>query len=208
MAKAGKKAPDSLLDIWTPGKGNPVRRTSYEMAGLYVGDDPDLKPAAAAVRPLQFKANESVIDVLESIGRTSRLALAILGGVAAVFLFNGWANMYVIQRLRSEQMRSEIGMLKAIGMDAASLRALLLIQGLILWVGGTVRGFALGLLVGYACAWLFVAEAREEVTTAFACPWWLWTPVLATTAIAFLVSSILASRDARRASPIETLRGS
>jgi hypothetical protein len=209
MVELGYSRSTDFLIFWTPPDPQaPVGRTGHGMAGLYVGDEPDLKPAAAAVRSLQFKANESVIDALESIGTSSRLAFLILGLVALVFLFHGWSSMYVIQRLRSEQMRSEIGMLKAIGMEARSLRSLLLTEGLILWAGGTARGVVLGLATGYACAWGLIAETPDEVLTAFACPWWLWLPLLTTTALTFLGSSILASRAAREAPPILTLKGS
>jgi ABC-type lipoprotein release transport system permease subunit len=209
MVAAHFSPSDEFLKIPPPEDAPPViERTAHEMAGLYVGDDFDLKPAAAAVRPLQFKANESVIEALEAIGRTARLAFLILGLVAAVFLFNGWSSMNVIEQLRCEQMRAEIGMLKAIGMDQRSLRNLLLTEGLILWVGGTARGLVLGLATGYACAWLLIANTPDEVLTAFACPWWLWLSLLGTTAVSFLCSSLVASRAARTAPPIETLRGS
>ena len=208
MKAAGLNSPDSFLKIRIPDAAAPDRRTLYQMAALYVGDDPDLQPAATAVRALQFKANESIIESLAAIGRTSRGALTILGAVAAVFLINGWSNMYVIQRLRSERMRSEIGMLKAIGMDGQSLLKIVLVEALILWVGGTIRGIALGLILGYACAWAFIAERPSEIWTAFACPWWLCLLLLSTTFTTFLASSVLASRESRLAPPIETLRGS
>jgi hypothetical protein len=176
----------------------------YDGVGIYVRDLPGLKPAAEVAQAAGLNVNRDVIEQIEAISRASRLAVVLLTVVVVVLGALSFWNIKVIQELRSLQKVSEIGMLKAIGMSNGLLRQVYLAEASLVWGLGTVGGAVLGLAAGLAASWA-LAEHADERLAAFYCPWYVWLGVAGLGGVACWLSTLSATRRARRASPIETL---
>ena len=199
-----KPAPD-FVRIVLPGTAPRAQLPAgYDGVGIYVGDLPQLKPAAEAAQEAGLSVNRDVIEQIEAIGRASRAAVLLLTLVVVVLGTLSFWNIKVIQELRSLQKVSEIGMLKAIGMSNGLLRQVYLTEAALVWALGTVGGTALGLTTGLAASWM-LAEHPEERWTAFYCPWDVWLGVAGMGGVACWLSTLFATQRARRGSPIETL---
>ena len=198
-----KPAPQFVrIVIPTVIRGQPPM--GYDGVGIYVRDLPELKPAAEVAQEAGLLVNRDVIEQIEAIGRVSQRAVLLLTVVVLVLGALSFWNIKVIQELRSLQKVSEIGMLKAIGMSNGLLRQVYLAEASLVWGIGTVGGAVLGLAAGLAAS-CTLAEHADERWAAFYCPWYVWLGVAALAGAACWLSTLSATRRARRASPIETL---
>jgi lipoprotein-releasing system permease protein len=91
---------------------------------------------------------------LENLGMTLILMLVIL---VAAFNIVGTLTMVVADKTK------EIGILRAMGMPAASIRRIFLAQGIMIGVVGTALGLALGLAAAYALDTLKLIPLNPEV---------------------------------------------
>jgi hypothetical protein len=209
MTAEGKAPPPEFVSLMRPDPHETVRppeRKAFDMAGVYVADLGHLEPAGEVLAARKFYVPWDVIEQLKGIDSASSRALLATLVTAFVFLANGCANMRVIQKLRAEQKQTEMGMLKAMGMDDGLMRETCLYEAAVVWAAGSVVGLALGLVVGLGLSAAFLAERLNDVLVGFPCPWWLWLGVPAVTGLTFFWSSISGTRAARCASPIETLK--
>ena len=125
-----------------------------------------------------------------------------------MLLASSCANLKVIQELRSELKRGEIGMLKAMGMSSGLLSGVFLYEAALVWVVGTVVGLSVGFGLGAVLSWVFIVPSTPaKILVGFWCPWYIWLLPLIT-GPTFLFSAFWGIRRARRSPPIVTLRSS
>jgi lipoprotein-releasing system permease protein len=138
---------------------------------------------------------------LEKIGMTFILLLIIL---VAAFNIVGTLSMVVADKTR------EIGILRAMGMPAAAIRRIFLMQGMIIGAVGTGLGLLLGLVASFAIDYYQLIPLESEVYFISHLPvmteWLdvLWI-VLASLGISVL-ATIYPARQAARLYPVEAIR--
>jgi hypothetical protein len=205
MTAGGFPSDPGFVRVDAPSEGGEAKpRVGGSMGGIYVRDLKDLRPAAEVARKFGFRPNDDIIRQIEGIERSFQNIVVLLTVLAVIVFGLSFWNMTVIQELRSQQKITEIGMLKAMGMDDRLLRQIFLTEGAIVWVLGALLGVVPGLGRGLRTARMMRGDPNDPAL-AFVCPWSLLVSVIAVAGVACLVSTLLATRAARRASPIETL---
>ena len=119
--------------------------------------------------------------------------LAVALGIASVLAVS------VVQKSK------EIGILRATGTSAGSIRAIFLLQGAVL---GTI-GSVLGIVIGTVLALFFESLARNpdgSATFPVALTVWLYGRSVAVALTVGLVSAVLPARDANRLDPATVIR--
>jgi hypothetical protein len=182
-------------------------RGGYDMAGVYVHDLPDLRPAADGIRAATglHVVNDGVIQQLNEYAAAARVELVVLLLVLLVVVVLAALNLVVVQELRTQQKIAEIGLLRAVGMNDRLLRGLCQLEAALLWLLG-VGG---GLLVSVLVLSIGVRQTLSDTERAalFTQQWLLLeTAFLALSALICSGSAWFATRSARRACPAESLR--
>jgi hypothetical protein len=206
LVSAGYPLDDAFERITVAAEDRPPAppKKGHDLAAVYLGDLPDLTPAAAAARSIGLEPLEDVIKQIEAINHAARLAVLVLTWVVVVVGGISCWNVSAIQELRAYQKTAEIGMLKAMGMSDRLLRQVFVTEAALLWGLGCGAGMLLGLAGGWGSAW-WLAESPAERFLAFRCPWYLAAAVAGACATAVWTSTLYATRAARRAPPSETL---
>jgi hypothetical protein len=185
----------------------PPQREGYDLAGVYLRDLPELRPAADAIRArtqLQI-VNEGVIDQLNDIAAASRSALVVLSSVLAVVWLVAAVNLVVLLELRTQHKVAEVGLLRAIGISDALLRQIYEMEGALLWLLGVGVGLLLAAAAGAGLlGWLVPGEAWAVVANGRLL--WPGTVLLAVSALVCWLGTRYATAAARRAAPAESLR--
>jgi len=130
-----------IIDIKQLGLSN------YSQVKLVVNDQKELAHARKQVEVLGFKTT-SVVDTvsqIESLFRTLRLILGLLGVVALSVAALGMFNTLTISLL---ERTHEIGMMKAIGMKSIEVQDLFLTESMIMGFFGGIGGLTLGVVAG------------------------------------------------------------
>ena len=138
---------------------------------------------------------------LEKLGMTLILMLVIL---VAAFNIVGTLTMVVADKTK------EIGILRAMGMPAASIRRIFLAQGIMIGVVGTALGLALGLAAAYALDTLKLIPLNPEVYFIDHLPVARQPLDIAVTVVASLLiaaaATIYPALQASRLLPVEAMR--
>jgi lipoprotein-releasing system permease protein len=138
---------------------------------------------------------------LEKLGMTLILMLVIL---VAAFNIVGTLTMVVADKTK------EIGILRAMGMPAASIRRIFLAQGIMIGVVGTALGLALGLAAAYALDTLKLIPLNPEVYFIDHLPVARQPLDIAVTVVASLplaaAATIYPALQASRLLPVEAMR--
>lgn len=130
-----------IVDIKQMGLNN------YSQVKLVVSDQKELSQARKQIEVLGFKTT-SVVDTvsqIESLFRTLRLILGLLGVVALSVAALGMFNTLTISLL---ERTHEIGMMKAIGMKSTEVQDLFLTESMIMGFFGGIGGLVLGVVAG------------------------------------------------------------
>ena len=147
--------------------------------------------------------NKSLFQALrlEKLGMTLILMLVIL---VAAFNIVGTLTMVVADKTK------EIGILRAMGMPAASIRRIFLAQGIMIGVVGTALGLALGLAAAYALDTLKLIPLNPEVYFIDHLPVARQPLDIAVTVVASLLiaaaATIYPALQASRLLPVEAMR--
>lgn len=138
---------------------------------------------------------------LEKLGMSVILLLII---IVAAFNIVSTLTMVVTDKTR------EIGILKAMGMTAGSIRRIFLVQGVVIGVVGTALGLAIGLLAAYAVGDLRLIQLDPSVYFIDHLPVAVDPFDVGLTVVASLLVAALATmypaRQAARLFPIEAIR--
>jgi putative ABC transport system permease protein len=144
-------------------------------------------------------------EILTNIGTAQRI-FTLIGALG--LLMGGFIIFNTFRTVVAER-RHDIGMLRAIGASRRTITWLILVEGLIQGVVGTVAG----LLLGYGLGWLALAAAsqigRQLLNIQVGAP--VVTPGLVVLSVAVgvgvtLLAGLLPARAASRVTPLEALR--
>jgi len=182
----------------------PAEQEGFDRIALYLDDPDDQATAGSAARRLGYEMEDDRLDQIRRIRANTNRTLAYLTPlVIAAALLGAW-NLYVIQSLRAQQKIAEVGMLKAMGLTDTLLNLIFLIEASLVWG----LGVAVGLLAGWslgAMAESFLARETPQTAIAFAVPPFWLAGIIVGSGLLYAGSTFVATRWARRASPIESL---
>jgi hypothetical protein len=200
-APASFAVPDPVSEV---PRSEPAAPEGYDRVALHLADLDDLSTALGTARGLGYVPIDDRHEQIERIRKTTSRALALLTVVlVAVGSLVTW-NLYVIQNLQAQQKLPEVGMLRAMGMGRLELTLIYLAEAGLLWLAGAGLGVAAGWTLGSVAEW-WMGRDDPAAAVAFNVPGvWLAGIVAASLGIC-LGSTLLATRKARRSSPLECL---
>jgi FtsX-like permease family len=204
MVRYGGRPGEAFVTQGDMPQAPAAEQPPYELAVVYVRGLADLQPVADVCKAIPLPVNDAIIRRLTDFARHAGAARAALGFLVVVFAVTAFVNVVLIQRLRMRQKRTELGMLKAMGVSPPRLLLVCLTEAALVWLLGTLTGLAVGVPLGYGASWL-LAEAPEERWLAFSFPWLLAVLVPLAAAAGCFGSTLWATRTARRSSPLESL---
>jgi ABC-type antimicrobial peptide transport system permease subunit len=144
-------------------------------------------------------ADPVFMATLEQIGDVSQLASLVQTVVFVCITVLGAVVFFAIQALRAETKRSDLGLLKSLGLSSRQLGLLFLIEGGVLWLGSQVASLVV-LPVGYYLSLLMV-QSNDELALSFP---WLY-PLLLSAALSLgvcLGACWLGTSQVRKLSPV------
>ena len=141
------------------GKAKPKIREGFDWVGVQVADPSDLGIATTVLRRLQFSATEGAAGQLRALAAAAGEAARMMRGVLVGVWLAAAINLFAMQMLRLKPKLPEFGLLRALGTSRPTLALVGAIQGLVLWLGGTLIAAALLALAFWAAerydaAWL------------------------------------------------------
>ncbi len=205
IAATVKALPQGNEDGAGPGTGNPALGTR----AVYMKFAADTTTSQAS--ELTQKVTELLPGAQQSGGGFERLsmlsminavmlgALAMLA-VSVVVALVGVSNtlsLSVVERQR------ENSLLRAIGMTRAGMRAMLVIEALLLAIVALALGFAMG--IGFGWLGVISMPISDLVTPSLHVPWLALLGVAAVTVLAAVLASVMPGRRAARSAPVEAL---
>jgi ABC-type antimicrobial peptide transport system permease subunit len=161
----------------------------------------DLRLLYATEHDLGVSSTEETIATVAEEARTGQIFLIVLTILTSVLaVFGVFAVIYVSVYGR----RSEIGMLKAVGIPGRQLLSVFVGEAMVMTLSATVTGVIAGVLLAYL---LRLSEGfREEVPTLFAIDELIVSSQLLLMLLASLVSAFTATWGFRRQRAIDVLR--
>lgn len=158
-----------------------------------------VEPVKAEVEALLQARHEGEADVtvitqdavLATFDKILTALTLAVSGIAAISLAVAGVLIMNVMLVSVAQRRSEIGLLKAIGAPAASVRALFLAEAGLIAALGAVGGLGLGLAASFVLARLYP-------TLPIAPPWWAMAAAVATALLAALLFAWLPARRAAK----------
>jgi len=188
LDRLGGVTPDAVMWLSVPD-----RRDAASAAGAVTGlVDTDRSWVAGAV--VEAAAMESILGVLLII-TTALLAVAVLIALLGV---SNTLGLSVLERTR------ESALMRALGLQARSLRLMLLVEALLL--AGV--GVAVGVLAGIFFGWLGAAAIAAPLgvpTVTLSVDFAQTAAMVAVAVVAAALASVLPGRRAATASPTEAL---
>jgi putative ABC transport system permease protein len=136
--------------------------------------------------------------VLATFDRILRALTLAVGGIAAISLAVAGILIMNVMLIAVTQRRSEIGLLKALGATARSVRLLFFTEAVLLALGGA----AVGLAVGEAGRSL---AARLYPAIPFTAPWWALLAAPITAIVTAAIFTVAPARRAARLDPVQAL---
>lgn len=184
--------------------------SSMEYIEISVRNLDDLKPASKVCRhkSVNFPADETTVDRLDEIARNSKLAIVVSGTLLVAVALNAFSGLTSLQMVRSEQKLPEIGMLRAMGLPQGRLHGVFLAAGFLFWIRGALYGTLLGIAASYTIGWLLLVDHKRPSEMLLVFDPIPIPVILFITLAATLLSVSVGTRQARRSSPMETLRAS
>ncbi|MBU1394753.1 MAG: FtsX-like permease family protein, partial [Gammaproteobacteria bacterium] len=167
-----------------------------------------IEPVKAAITQLLKQRHDGEEDVtvitqdavLETFDRILRALTLGVAGIAAISLAVAGILVMNVMLVAVAQRTAEIGLLKAIGAPAATIRQLFLAEAL--WL--SLAGAALGFMLGHAGSWMI--RLAYPVLPAWP-PAWASVAGVATALLTGIVASLLPAARAARLDPVRALSG-
>ena len=154
-------------------------------------------------------ANSEGADVSQGLAVLDLLTTVMIGliGVSAVIAAIGLVNLLTIGVV---QRRTELGLLRAIGLSNRQIRRMVLLEAAHVTVTAVVLGLALGAVYGWAGAQSLLGsislnEQRSGSLVLPDVPWATVVGIVVATAILTLCAAVGPTRLATRVSPVEAL---
>ena len=187
LDRLGSVVPDAMLWLSVPNRADAVAAATAvtELTG-----DGQYEVTGAII---EAAAMESVLNVLLAI-TTALLGVAVLIALIGV---SNTLGLSVLERTR------ESALMRALGLQARSLRLMLLIEALLLAVVGVAVGVAAGIYFGWLGATALARQVAADVRLVVDLP--LTLGMVAVAILAAALASVLPGRRAAKASPTEAL---
>ncbi len=174
-------------------------------------DDPNRAPTVArrAEAELGYKAvawQEANESILKALVVRNVIMYTVVG---AIMLVAGFGIYNIISTITHEKAR-DIAIMKSVGFQAAEMRRLFLLEGLVIGAAGSALGWLLGFSMTYALSMVrFEIAATGQEMTHLPIAWSLLHYVIAS---AFAIGSAavagyLPARRAARLNPVDIIRG-
>ncbi|MFT4226587.1 FtsX-like permease family protein [Micropruina sp.] len=187
LNRLGSVVPDAMLWLSVPNRADAVAAATA-VSELTNGEQYEVTGAI-----IEAVAMESVLNVLLAI-TTALLGVAVLIALIGV---SNTLGLSVLERTR------ESALMRALGLQARSLRLMLLIEALLLAVVGVAVGVVAGIYFGWLGATALAKQVAADVRLVVDLPLTLGMVVVAILAAA--LASVLPGRRAAKASPTEAL---
>jgi putative ABC transport system permease protein len=167
-----------------------------------------IEPVKAAITQLLKQRHDGEEDVtvitqdavLETFDRILRALTLGVAGIAAISLAVAGILVMNVMLVAVAQRTAEIGLLKAIGATAATIRQLFLAEAL--WL--SLAGAALGFLLGHAGSWMI--RLAYPILPAWP-PAWASVAGVATALLTGILASLLPAARAARRDPVRARAG-
>jgi len=156
----------------------------------------------------QFLANGAVSTsfvgaVADEIAETAGF-IRILSGYLGLGLVIGIAGLGVVLVRGVRERRREIGMLRAIGVDAATVRSMFIIEAAFIGAVGALIGTGLGLVTGFQV--VTKSSLFGDTSVSYVTPWTVVLIVMIGPLIASLLAAMIPAGRAAKLRPSEALR--
>ncbi len=187
LNRLGAVVPDAMLWLSVPNRADAVAAATA-VSELTNGGQYEVTGAI-----IEAVAMESVLNVLLAI-TTALLGVAVLIALIGV---SNTLGLSVLERTR------ESALMRALGLQARSLRLMLLIEALLLAVVGVAVGVVAGIYFGWLGATALAKQVAADVRLVVDLP--LTLGMVAVAILAAALASVLPGRRAAKASPTEAL---
>ncbi len=187
LDRLGPAVADAVLWLSVPNRADAV---SVATAVTELVSSEEYEVTGAIIEAV---AMESVLNVLLAI-TTALLGVAVLIALIGV---SNTLGLSVLERTR------ESALMRALGLQARSLRLMLLIEALLLAVVGVAVGVAAGIYFGWLGAIALARQVAADVRLVVDLP--LTLGMVAVAILAAALASVLPGRRAAKASPTEAL---
>ena len=136
--------------------------------------------------------------VLATFDRILRALTLAVGGLAAISLAVAGILIMNVMLISVTQRRREIGLLKALGATGAQIRLAFVTEAVLLALGGTAVGLALGKL-----GQVLLGQIYPNIP--FTAPWWAVLAAPLTAIATSVLFSVVPARRAARLDPVQAL---
>lgn len=187
LDRLGAVVPDAMVWLSVPNRADAMAAATA-VSELTAGEQYEVNGAI-----MEAAAMESVLNVLLAI-TTALLGVAVLIALIGV---SNTLGLSVLERTR------ESALIRALGLQARSLRLMLLIEALLLAVVGVAVGVAAGIYFGWLGATALAEQVAADVRLVVDLP--LTLGMVAIAILAAALASVLPGRRAAKASPTEAL---
>ncbi|MFT3860135.1 FtsX-like permease family protein [Micropruina sp.] len=187
LNRLGSVVPDAMVWLSVPNRADAVAAATA-VSELTAGGQYEVTGAI-----IEAVAMESVLNVLLAI-TTALLGVAVLIALIGV---SNTLGLSVLERTR------ESALIRALGLQARSLRLMLLIEALLLAVAGVAVGVVAGIYFGWLGATALAQQVAADVHLVVDLPLTLGMVAIAIAAAA--LASVLPGRRAAKASPTAAL---
>jgi putative ABC transport system permease protein len=166
----------------------------------------DLEAAKRQVEAMLLERHDGERDVtvvtqdavLETFDRILRALTLAVGGIAGISLAVAGILIMNVMLIAVSQRRREIGLLKAVGATRAQIRAMFLVEALVLALLGALAGLVLGQAGSWAIRQLYPLLPASA-------PSWAVAAALLTAALTSILFTLLPARRAARLDPVLAL---
>ena len=145
---------------------------------------------------------ESMVDFSESMQEGQGTIRAVLGGIGSISLIVAAIGITNTMVMSIYERTREIGVMKVIGASVANIRAIFLLEALLIGLSGGIMGVGLSLLVSKVLNYFLGMGFR----TISIIPLWLMVAALVFSAMIGLVSGYYPAKRATKLSAIEAIK--
>ncbi|MBO1305182.1 ABC transporter permease [Enterococcus sp. 669A] len=139
----------------------------------------------------EYQAYDPASEI-KQLGSTLDQMTMFIGAVAAISLFIAGVGVMNMMYISVSERTKEIGIRRALGANAKSIKQQFLFEGIVLTLSGGVIGYILGILIAYAASLALPFSVRPDLTTVLIS---VGTSVLIGVCFSYLPASAAAKKE-------------
>ena len=180
-----------------------LRKTGIMAVRDAPGTDPDRVREAveSALADLPVATVQTTEQYVEKQAGSIDQVLTIVYALLALSLVIAVLGIVNTLALSVIERRTEIGMLRAVGMQRAQVRRIVYLESTQIAMFGAVVGAVAGVFLGWAFVTVLASQGLQETTI----PWGTVAAMLAGSAVVGVMASILPAQRAARTDPLEAI---